>query len=99
MKVDDLIEALLKIETDDELTAILTPAQEEVGYSVDELPDVVQDVIQLADECLIGNHGQCDWDNINKVKQAGFNVRAGEQDSFGWLSGLITTSKGDVVYG
>ena len=48
---------------------------------------------------LIASGGRCDWDNIRKVRNAGFRVYAGEQDSFGWLTGCVETSKGIIVYG
>ena len=53
----------------------------------------------LADALLITSEGKCDWKNIDTVIEAGFDVFAGEQDSFGWLTGCIRTKKGIIVYG
>ena len=53
----------------------------------------------LAEELLIKDNGQCDWSNIDKLKELGFNVYAGDEDSFGWLTGYIETKNGIVVYG
>lgn len=65
---------------------------------IDSSPDI-DGIINLANETLITSNGQCHWDNIDKVKKAGFNVFAGEKDSFGWLTGCISTKKGIIVYG
>jgi hypothetical protein len=50
---------------------------------------------------LITNGGGCNWDNINLLRNNGYDVYAGEKDSFGWLTGCIQ-KKGDariLVYG
>lgn len=58
---------------------------------------LIKTVIYLADEHLAGaddfKH------NISLIKQAGFDVYAGEQDRFGWLSGCIQLKKGTIVFG
>jgi len=56
-------------------------------------------ILKLADSVLITPNGGCDWANIQMLEVAGFNVRAGEQDSFGWLTGVIRTKAGEIVYG
>jgi hypothetical protein len=43
----------------------------------------------MACDLLIDNEGHCNWDNINEVRNAGYRVFAGDQDSFGWLVGCI----------
>lgn len=53
----------------------------------------------LADAFLITSEGRCNWKNIDAVIAAGFDVFAGETDSFGWLTGCIRTKKGIIVYG
>lgn len=38
--------------------------------------------------------GSCNWENINYVEQAmKVYIHAGERDSFGWLTGVITMGK------
>ena len=68
------------------------------GY-YDDLHPLVQKVVVLADEELITNDGSCNWAAHNLLKRAGFAVSCGESDSFGWLSGVIHTTKGMIVYG
>ena len=94
-KVQELIAALQKIQDDDavEEAQYLTD-----GY-MDELPESVQNAVGLACEALIANEGHCNWDAMAELKKAGFPVYAGETDDFGWLSGVIATSKGNLVYG
>jgi hypothetical protein len=48
---------------------------------------------------LITSEGTPNWENINIMKENGFNVGPGEADSFGWLSGIISTKKGKIVFG
>lgn len=90
-----LINLLKQLEADDTIsyTQYLTDGEE------DSLPTLIQDIITLACGNLITNKGGCNWTNINWLKGEGFNVTTGEQDSFGWLSGCIHTSKGTIVYG
>jgi hypothetical protein len=61
--------------------------------------DVIHKAIQYADEALITDQGRCDWDAIQMLKDEGYEVFAGEQDRWGWLSGCIQTKKGRLVYG
>ena len=43
---------------------------------------------------------KCNWNNINKIREYGYEVRAGEEDSFGWLTGILEFPDGrQVVYG
>lgn len=65
----------------------------------DELPPLIQEINALACGELIKGAGECNWSNHNVLKKEGFPVVAGEKDSFGWLTGVIITSKGRIVYG
>lgn len=56
-------------------------------------------IIYLCDEFLIDGSGRCDWDNIDILCEKGYHVGPGEKDRFGWLTGMIYTSKGAIVYG
>ena len=53
----------------------------------------------LAEELLIRPDGQCDWDNIDRLEQEGFDVFPEKSDSFGWLAGCIKTERGVLIYG
>jgi len=59
----------------------------------------VAEIIELANKHLITDKGYCNWYNINVLKEKGFDVFPVERDSFGWMLGGITTSKGVIVYG
>ncbi len=59
---------------------------------------LVQEAVDLACMSLIDSRGGCAWAEHNKLKAAGYQVHCGERDSFGWLSGVIPTTKGDIVY-
>jgi hypothetical protein len=97
--VNELLLKLKQLEGDSSITCILTPEQEQEGYYTDELHPLVQEIIFMVDNVLITKGGQPDWDNIKVLKQGGFPVRPGDSDSFGWLTGIITTSKGDIMFG
>lgn len=59
---------------------------------------LINAVVYLANDCLTGED-QKSYENIEKIKQAGFDVHAGEQDRFGWLSGVIEMKTGKIVFG
>lgn len=63
------------------------------------LPPIIQDVEVLAGEYLITSQGRPNFDNINILKENGYNVYPGEKDSFSWVTGCIKTSKGIIVFG
>ena len=57
---------------------------------------LVKAVIYLADEYLTGDDN---FKNIITVRNAGYDVYAGEQDRFGWLTGCIEMKRGVIVFG
>lgn len=63
--------------------------------------DSVEECERMANILLISPGGRCDWENIAKLKSYGFDIYAGEKDSFGWLTGCIGFSDGErvLVYG
>lgn len=96
---NELLLKLRELESDNGINNILTPQQEQEGYYREDLPPLVQEIIFLSDDVLIAEGGQPNWENVNLLKQEGFPVRPGDNDSFGWLTGIITTSKGDIMFG
>jgi hypothetical protein len=70
------------------------------GY-YDDLPEVVQNVVDAACEELIAAGGRPDHAAMCELSKAFPSVRVGpgERDSFGWLSGVVHTSKGMITYG
>jgi hypothetical protein len=56
-------------------------------------------ILCLLDELLINGSGKCDWANISILNNNGYYVGPGERDSFGWLTGVVYTDKGCIVYG
>ena len=67
--------------------------------TADDYDPKVSKAVELACEHLITPNGGNNIINIKILKDNGFNVYAGERDSFGWLSGCIETRKGIIVYG
>ena len=67
-------------------------------YLTHDYPEV-REITDLANKYLITDKGECNWYNINSLKSAGLDIFPVEQDSFGWMLGGITTSKGVIVYG
>ncbi len=88
---EKLIQMLKAIEIDDEIT----PQR----YLSDQPSNAIDDVQLEASAALITNNGHCNHHNMRILKDAGFSVTPGEQDSFGWLTGCIHTKKGIIVYG
>lgn len=52
------------------------------------------EVEQVATNVLVTEYGKCNWINIRTLREKGYDVYAGESDSFGWLSGVIERSDG-----
>lgn len=94
-KMNKLIKILSKINNNELDVYAVNDIIEEI-YGDDE--DLVL-IGSLADELLITDQGHCNWKNIKRLKAAGFDVFAGDKDSFGWLTGCIKTKKGIIVYG
>ena len=95
--MNELIAALLAIESDPSFVGNRHDYLTDGAY--DELHPLVQNVVAMADKELITSTGYCNWAAHQLLKDAGFPVTCGERDSFGWLSGVIHTKKGMVVYG
>lgn len=56
-------------------------------------------ISSLANHLLITDDGDCDWDNHRRLEAHGFDVRPGETDSCGWLTGRICCNDFEVYYG
>lgn len=48
---------------------------------------------------LIDTNGKCNYTLMDELSNRGFDVGPGEQDRFGWLSGVVYTKKGSIVFG
>jgi hypothetical protein len=94
-----LIELLKQVEAEPTIPKrewLSNPARDGENPEDDAIIDAIQ---ALACKELIAPDGRCNWDAIERVKNAGFHVGPGEQDSFGWLTGVIRTAKGRINYG
>lgn len=93
--IDELIALLKAIVNCEEIekTGFLTDG------CADELHPLINEASNLACDYLIDANGNPDFTNHRILSCAGFPVHKGESDSFGWLSGVIATPKGRIVYG
>lgn len=91
----ELVKVLKQIESEDKILK----AKYLTDGRIDKRHPLINKADTLACEKLITDSGSCNWNNIKSLKEQGYNVFAGEKDSFGWLTGCIRTSKGIVVYG
>lgn len=92
MTVQLLIQALRNVEGDATVIQAEWLSDQPVCEAVDK-------VLELADGELITSTGQCNFAAHKELAAAGFPVTCGERDSFGWLTGVIHTSKGSICYG
>lgn len=95
MSTAKIIELLQQVEKDD----TVKPAEWLTDGREDDLHPLVKEVLIEAALELITVRGNPNWAAHRELAAAGFPVRKGESDSFGWLSGVIKTSKGNIVYG
>lgn len=93
--MEKLISILKQI--DDEEISVMTIGNVIKGMRGDNIDLIL--IESLADELLITEQGQCNWPNIRRLKNEGYNIYAGDKDDFGWLTGCIETKKGIIVYG
>ena len=62
--------------------------------------DINSELEELACGAFIHDSGKCNYRNMSIFHVAtGWAIGPGEQDSFGWLTGVIYTPKGKFVYG
>ena len=94
--MDELLEALEKL-----YSIPGNSYTSEDGRAYFEDNDVTDEVIGLCDEHLIADGGDCNWDNIEVLRRNGYSVFAGDEDSFGWLTGCIRKQDDEriLVYG
>lgn len=75
---------------------LLKMIDEDETIDVKKKHPLIDAVIYLADDCLTGNEN---FKNIVTIREAGFDVYAGEQDRFGWLIGCIQLKRGIILFG
>lgn len=95
-EIQDLGEALNAIVTTDliETREILNEG------AVDDQHWMVADAEDKACDALIRHDGHPDFEAMQELEENyGYRVVPGETDSFGWLTGIIRTRKGNLVYG
>ena len=99
-QIKKLIDLLDQIESNSEIVKIVPDEirDKEDIYCQDDLHPLIKEVIALADLVLITPEGMCDWMNM-KLVQEKYKIKPGETDSYKWLTGIIITSKGEIVYG
>lgn len=82
------------------LIELLDQLQDRTGIlpSEDEDADEVLDqVLELADELLITDKGQPNYSVFPILNRYGYRVFAGERDGFGWLTGCIQKGNGPTI--
>lgn len=89
--MEHLINLLKALESDETLIP--------VDECITEHHLLVEKISGLAEDLLITSNGFCNWGNIETLKNKGYSVFPLERDSFGWLVGGISTSKGIIAYG
>lgn len=87
----ELLQLLKKIESDPDIKDVGNLKEKEHKKMIKEIED-------LATQVLI-NNGKPNFNTIDVLKNKGFKVVPGETDSFGWLTAIIETKKGDILFG
>lgn len=93
--VAKLLEALAAVMAD----SAVMPAEYLTDGDEGDLPESLQGIDFLACEALICTSGRPNFLNHGALVKHGYRVTCGEKDSFGWLTGVIHTPKGRIVYG
>lgn len=64
-----------------------------------EVETLIDAIVMSAEEDLITAEGRSNTSNVGRMILCGVAVTCGERDSFGWLTGVIHTKHGQIVYG
>ena len=72
---------------------------EHVDRYTPEARELLEQICSMANHELIDDNGAPKYAAMNQLEYEGFRVSPGETDSFGWLSGLINTRNGWIVFG
>jgi hypothetical protein len=83
-----IIQLLQEIDTDDSI--------EVTDNIYTRTHPLISAVIYLANNYLTGDDN---YYPMKYIKEAGFDIYPGEQDSFGWLIGCIKLQRGIIVFG
>lgn len=99
LTVQDLA-ALLQPLVDGSSPHALTAADWLTDGEPSDLPEYIQQVLAACDAVLIRSGGYPAYDAHRELLAlTGCQVRPGEQDSFGWLTGVLCTPSGKVMFG
>jgi len=59
----------------------------------------VNKIATICNDIFVDEDGHCNWDNIQTIESRGFHIGPAEQDRFGWLTAILSTKKGEIVFG
>ena len=88
--METLLQLIQQIEND--------PIIQSVVYVPIRLPAVME-IQSIAEDVLITEKGECNWENIKILQKNNIRVFPVEWDVGGWIVGGISTTKGIITYG
>ena len=59
----------------------------------------INKIKMFCNDLLIDENGHVNYDNIEILESHGYYVTPGERDRFGWLTGILRTTKGCIIFG
>jgi len=59
----------------------------------------VNKIATMCNDIFVDEDGHCNLDNIEIMESRGFYIGPREQDRFGWLTAILATKKGDIIFG
>jgi hypothetical protein len=98
----DKLAALLKKLDESDIQPVEGDESESVGWwdNNEGCDPLLEEIEGEADACLITDKGTPHYRAHQYLREThGFRVKPGETDSFGWLTGVIVTKRGYLVYG
>lgn len=99
-KMNTLLKALREVKIEENIKEA-TSDDSEYPYYIEWPDENVRDKIEsICGDLFIGTNGDPDMVNIhifNDILQSDYYVGPGEQDGFGWLTGVITTSDSSLI--
>ena len=99
-KMNILLDTLRKVKLEENIKESTSDDSEYPYYIEWPNKDVRDKIESICSDLFIGTNGDPDMVNIhifNDVLQSDYYVGPGEQDGFGWLTGVITTSDSSLL--
>lgn len=72
---------------------------DDTDIQINDVREAIESIVAAAEEELITESGRSNTLSVDHLIRCGVAITCGERDASGWLSGVIHTKHGRIVYG